>query len=313
MTAATNFRVSTDFAGMIPSMLTLPVAANTFLVGNTLVSIDANGRATPPTDGDGLRVAGVITYNLDNRTTGPYGGTAGAVNADVTMGVFALACTDTDLQAGDLVFAVDNQTVSKDSADGTRGLVGIYCSTADDGKKYFYVGSLVPSMLKSAKNKIVEIPLAAFRVAAGTMPGAFSDGVSDGFVVNEGVMFRWNVNSTAPIWATIPLDDDIDETDAVTVHALVSREGSSDTDAVVTVGAYFQVTGAAYTADTNAGGNTGAITAATTVVQEVTRSIAATDVPSGPCSLSISLVPSAALNADDLNLHAAWITYTAKG
>jgi hypothetical protein len=82
----------------------------------------------------------------------------------------------------------------------------------------------------------------------------------------------------------------------------------------LTVGAFFQTAAAAYDADADAGGTTTAVSAvATKVVQEVTLTIAAADVPAGPCVLNISLVPTAALDADDLNLHALWVTFTRKG
>jgi hypothetical protein len=106
------------------------------------------------------------------------------------------------------------------------------------------------------------------------------------------------------------MPDNLDETAAVEVHMLVSREGATDTDLTVTVGAYFQTAAAAYTADTNAGGATGAIDQATTVVSEELVSIAAADVPAGPCALSLSIVPANTLNSDDLNLHAVWLEYT---
>jgi hypothetical protein len=312
MSAATLYRM-TKFGGVAPNRGTLPLAANTAILGGTLVAIDASGRAVAPTDGDNLRVLGVAEYTVDNRTGSEYGGTAGAVNIDVLYGLFDLVCADTDLVPGDVVYVVDNQTVSKSDNGGTRGIAGIFCETGADSKKYFLVGPMVASIVGAAKRGVAHIPLNSLRVAAGTMPAAFNDGVADGFVVNEGPMYRFNVNSTTVVWANVALPDDLDETRDIVVHALVSREGSSDTDAVLTVGAFFQTVGAAYTADATAGGATDAIDSATTIVKEVTRTIAAADVPAGACGLSLSLVPSAALNADDLNLHALWVTYTKKG
>lgn len=311
--SATTVKRFTKFAGHYPTVGTAPVAANTLILGGTLVSLDSSGNAVPCADGNGLRAYGKAVSTIDNRTGSENGGAAGAVNVDVDFGIHEFECADTDLRPGDLVYVVDNQTASKSSSGGTRGVLGVHTEVGADGKKYFLIGPSVASVLGSVGTETIHIPINSFRVAAGTMPAAFNDGVADGYVVNEGSMYRWNVNSTAAIWASAFLPADLDESRDVVINMLVSREGSSDTDAVVTVTAFLIGAGAAYTADSNTGGNTGAIDTATTVVKQVSRTIAAADVPAGPVVLTFSLVPSALLNADDLNLHAVWVTYTRKG
>jgi hypothetical protein len=164
--------------------------------------------------------------------------------------------------------------------------------------------------LKSAQAQ-VSLPLGSFVVVSSGAPlVAFNDGVADGFDFIEGVAYRFNVASTAAIGTTVAMPQDLDDTAAVVLHILASRVGASDVTAAITVAAFFQTVGAAYDADTDAGGATGAIAGATTVVHELTRSIAAGDVPPAPCALSITLVPTAALDADDMRIHAVWIEYT---
>ncbi len=155
--------------------------------------------------------------------------------------------------------------------------------------------------------------IGAFTLAANGAPLiVFNDGVADGLDFSEGQSYRFNPNSTTKIGATIPMPQDLDDTADVVLHILASRVGSADTTAAITVEAFFQTVGAAHDADADAGGATGAAGAATTVVSELTRTIAAADVPAAPCALSLTLVPTAALDADDLRVHAVWLEYTRK-
>lgn len=95
---------------------------------------------------------------------------------------------------------------------------------------------------------------------------------------------------------------DLDDAQAVTVNILAAMAGATDTPTVAV--AYFEGVG-----DTNAGGNTGAVTGASVAKYSVT--IAAGDVGVYPKSASISLIP-AAHGTDALHLYAAWIEYTRK-
>jgi hypothetical protein len=158
----------------------------------------------------------------------------------------------------------------------------------------------------------VPVPLGSFVLSAdGTPLIAFDDDAADGFDFVEGLAYRFNPAPTfAAIGTTVPMPPDLDATADVVVHILASRVGSADTTAVLTLTAFFQTVGAAYDADVNAGGNTAALDSATTVVKEVTRTIDAADVPAHPCALSLTIVPSAALDADDIRVHAVWLEYT---
>jgi len=318
MAATTTFRL-TEFAGLKPTKGTLEQAANTLIIGGTIVTVDADGRADVVTPGQ--NAIGVALADSDNRTTAP---------AAPPSGVFGFDYDGAAPAPGDVVYVVDNQTVSTDSDSGSRGIAG-YCSETIGSTCYVEFGPTVAGQIVIAATEAaqldtaqadidnlqadvamgrIDIPLGSARLADGTAPGAFTDGSADGFVVDEGVMYRWNVASTTPIWFDVTLPPELDDAAAVEVHALCSREGADDETVVLTVGAYFQRAGAAYDADENAGGaSTPAIAGATKVITETVATIAAADVPAGPCKLSISLVPSAALDVDDLNLHALWIEH----
>jgi len=307
--AATTSQRATKFAGVVPSRGTYPMAANELIVGGTIVCVNASGQAVAGVDGEGFNAVGKASQDYDNRTTAPEGGGAGAIDAGVEYGLFGWAYTGTAPIAEDIVYVVDNQTVSLDSNGGTRGIAGVVTEVRDS-MVYVWMGPHVSALTQGSG--VVNVPLDSFRTAAGAAIAAFNDGAADGFVVSEGLMYRYNVSSTAPIWTTVAMPADLNPAVDVVVHMLASREGSADTDVVVTVAAFFQTVGAAYTADADAGGDTGALAAATTVVAELTLALAAADVPAAPCALSLSLVPDAALDADDLNIHAVWLEYARK-
>lgn len=95
---------------------------------------------------------------------------------------------------------------------------------------------------------------------------------------------------------------DLDDTAAITVHILAAMGGATDTP-VVSVG-YFEGVG-----DTNAGGDTAAVTGTTPA--EYSVSIAADDVGAAPTAATICLTPGAH-TTDNLHLYGAWVEYTRK-
>lgn len=247
-----------------------------------------------------------------------------------------------DIQLFTVAYMVDDHTVSTSSSGGTRQPAGRFVGMSEDGKVRVFVGmNNLSDQLADATDvgiadagaftsetdvegalqelyqdalsaqAFIPIPLGDFVTTAdGEALVAFDDGVADGFDWIEGKAYRFNVGSTAAIGTTIPMPPDLDDAADVVVHVLGARVGAADPTAALTVGAFFQTAGAAYDADANAGGDTSAFGAATTVVSEVTRAIAAADVPAAPCALSLSLVPTAALDADDLRVVGVWLEYT---
>jgi hypothetical protein len=91
---------------------------------------------------------------------------------------------------------------------------------------------------------------------------------------------------------------------------LLSKIGSTDTTAVVTVSCFRNRPGALHDAGSDLGGNTSAISSATKTV--VDKSVTLSNTAAGD-NLSFSLVPSAALDDDDLVLLACWIKCTRTG
>lgn len=333
----------TKFAGVVPSRGTYPIKANSRIFKGGQVGIDSAGRvmAAGLIAGGTLAGIGKASATYDNRTGSELGGSAGAVDVEVEFGVFGWdSAADADEitadDVGKVCYVVDDHTVALTNGTDTRAIAG-YVTEVRDGKVYVWQGPHVAgqiviaaseaSQLDTAQTEIdalqadaltaqafVPVPLGDFVVTStGAKPGAFNDGVADGFDYIEGLAFRFNVASTAAIGATVPLPPDLDDAAAVVIHILASRVGSLDTTAAITVAAFFQTVGAAYDADSDASpGATGAISGATKVVSELTVSIAAGDVPAAPCALSFSLVPTAALDADDMRIHAVWLEYTRK-
>jgi len=327
MTATTVPRM-TKFAGLMPAKGTYGQATNTLIIGGTIVSIDAAGRSDVVTAGQ--NAAGMALATTDNRTTAPEGGAADALNTEVVFGIFGWAYTGTAPEAGQVVYTVDNQTVSTDSDSGARGIAG-YCTELRESLCWTLMGPSVVGQIVIAASEAAKlvtaqadivllqtdvaierifIPVTAFTLAAGAPLIAFNDGVADGLVTDEGIMFRWNVDTTTPIWTTIPMPGYTDGGEDVIVRLLASREGATDTDVVVEVGAYFLSAGDAYDADADCGGDTAAISEATTLIVEKTVTLDAADVPASPVLLSLSLMPTTALlNSDDFNLHGVVIEF----
>src|SRR6187455_2328535 len=125
MTVASAHRL-TERSAPLPSMGTLYSAANQLFIAGTLVSQDAAGRAVVPSDGDGFNCFGLSRATIDNRTGSPeHGGAADAVEIPVEFGVFGLDYTGTVPKPGQVVYAVNNATVSTDSDTGARGIAGV--------------------------------------------------------------------------------------------------------------------------------------------------------------------------------------------
>lgn len=339
MTATSNPRTATTFAGLVPARVTLPMAADELILKGTIVCINGDARAVAGVDGEGFAAVGKASANFDNRTGSEAGGGAGDISCEAECGVFSFAYTGTVPEPGQVVYVVDNQTVSLDSDSGQRGIAG-YVSEVRDSQAYILMGPTVAGQIVIAAAEAsdldqaqvdidaleaavadleadvefgeVTIPMTAFRlVASAAVPAEYVDG-TDGFEVadSESLCYRFNDDSTAAIVASVPLPSDLDGAGAVTVHVMGARVGSADATAAITVGAFFQVTGAAHNADANCGGATTAFDGATTVITEETLAIAHADVPDGPAVLTLTLVPTAALAADDLRVFGVRLTYT---
>lgn len=111
----------------------------------------------------------------------------------------------------------------------------------------------------------------------------------------------WVANDVAEIQADFVYPPDLDDTAAVVVNLIVYKNGNTDTSAAIGV-AFFEGVG-----DTNAGGNTAAITETAAALKTV--SVAASDIGAYPKAATVTLTPAAHAN-DAIYLLGAYMTYT---
>ena len=120
---------------------------------------------------------------------------------------------------------------------------------------------------------------------------------------DQAVRVRWAATIVTTLaLPTFAYPPDLDDGSPVTVHLLAAMSATNDSPVMGV--AYFEGLG-----DTNAGGNTAAITG--TTITEYTVTIAAADVGAHPTFAAVSLTP-AAHGTDELRLYAAWVEYTRK-
>lgn len=331
--SSTNVYRLTDSGPPLPAMGTLSSAANQFFAGGTIVQRDANGRAVSPGTADvsGLPAFGVAVSTFDNRTNTtqfPFTGLDDGALIEVTFGTHAFAISGTTPLAGQPVFVVDNQTVSVDSLNGTRGLAG-FCSqiqvVGSVTKCYVFFGPLALAAAATSNSSHARMALAitsGIDVSTGALMVAFANG---NFTVpgtqmgdTNSAAVRWNNHATPTAFAiNVAYPADLDDTQDVHFYALVSKSGATVGDATkLTVGAFEIVPGALDDADVNFGGDTSAIAlpaAAAKTVSQLSLTLLAANVHPYPAALALSITPKAGtLGTDDLLLHAAWLEYTKK-
>ena len=341
--ATTTTSIATPYKGLVPAKGTYPIAANVLILKGTIVAVNATGYAVVGTDdNNAFPAVGVASSTVDNRSTAPSGGAAGAEKIEVEFGVHGLAYAGTPV-IGNVVYVVDNHTVSTDSDSGTRGIAG-YVSDMADGLCYVLMGPTIvgqiviaaseASQLDTAQADIealqanvltayaqVEIPLTSFTAADATPLAKFASAGTPTFGLNladsEALNIRWNNDATpGTIITQVPLPYDLDDTATATLEFLCSKSGATVGDATtLTIAAYIIAAGNLHDADSDCGGVTNALvgnaTAKTTAI--LSRTIAAADIPASARSLFFSVTPTAGLlGTDDLMLHSARLRYTRK-
>lgn len=112
----------------------------------------------------------------------------------------------------------------------------------------------------------------------------------------------WAASNSDEITWSVVSPPDLDDTAAVEVHILAAMAGTTDTPTVA-IG-FFEGIG-----DTNAGGNTAAVTG--TAMAEYSVSIAHGDIAASPKPWVVTLIPGAH-TTDILYVYGAWIEYTRK-
>jgi hypothetical protein len=302
-----------------PMMGTHPSAANQFFALRTIVQLDASGNAVSPGTADvsGLHAVGLSDHTLDNRTGSEAGGLAGDANVETAYGVKCLAYTGTAPKAKQVVYVVDNQTVSVDSLNGTRGIAGI-CVEQRDGFAYVLMGPDVVASVIAAAYTFLPIPLNSFVDADGDPLAKFASAASPTFGLNladsEALNIRWN-NDASPGTALcqISLPPDLDDAADMDLEFLVSKSGATLADATtLTITAFLRGAGDLHDGDANAGGVTGAVVgdAAAKTLSVLRRTIAAADVPAGGRTMTFTVTPTAGtLGTDDLLLHECRLRY----
>jgi hypothetical protein len=303
----------TPSTGEAPSKGTYSMAANTLLFKGQIVTQDSAGRAAVP--GVGQNAVGISKATYNNRTGAPSGGAADAMKAEVDYGVHGLALTGTAPKPGQVVYVVDNQTVSLDPT-GSRGIAGIVSetknATGDDGLCYVFMGPLAIAMANALQGaQSIDLPLAAFRLASGAAIAAYVDG-TNGFELadNEALCYRLNDDVTTVIWTQCRLPESLPAGAVVTLHILASRVGAADAaSAAITPSVFRNREGATHLAGSAlTTGNFPLLALATTVIGEYTIALDQNGGAQAGDVLSVSLAAAAGLDDDDARIHACWIS-----
>ncbi len=283
-----------------------------------MVSVLSTGMAVRAgTSGSG-HVKGIATATVDNSA-----GTDGALSVNLLQGRFFRnnsATTDeiTAADIGSVCFAVDDQTVAKTSASGTRAIAGLVISVNDDeGVEVFISAALNASLeVSQAFYGTIDFSLNDFReVTSGGDVGNIT--ANGGLLASDTTpILRGDAAETQEIsWAAgnadiiaahkmVPIDFDGTQDVLVDLFVYTDNAGGSGIDAATfTVETGWD--GAALVSDTATDG-TPAIT-----MHKVTATVAAADVPNAPSVVTLMLTP-AAHAADPTQLLGARILYRRK-
>ncbi len=174
--------------------------------------------------------------------------------------------------------------------------------------------------IKSAQ-ALIEVPIFSFQKADGTALAVFADGDSavPGFALadSKALGIRWNNHPEPdPIGTSVVIPPDLDITADAVLHIMASKTGATVGDATkFTCTAYNVVAGALHDADTNFGGDSGAMTGDedAKTVQEVTLTLALANLAAAPGVIALTIQPKdGTLGTDDVIVHGVWIEYKRK-
>jgi hypothetical protein len=321
--ARTDSARLTDHGPLVPAMGTFPSSANTLYPKGTIVTLSDAGRAKSPTTADlsGDPALGVSKATFLNRTGDEMGGLDDSGFIEVDYGIHFFDISGTTPLTNQVVYVVDNQTVSLDPSTG-RGVAGI-CTEVRTLNGVAQCGVFMgPTALASAGAMAeVVIPLNSFVDADGDPLAKFASAASPTFGLNladsEALNIRWN-NDAAPGTALcqVALPSNLDDARPAVLEFLVSKSGATVGDATtLTVTAFIVAPGDLHDADANAGGVTNALvgnaTAKTTTLLSLT--LAAADIPANARSMTFTVTPTAGLlGTDDLMLHDVRLRYFRK-
>ena len=138
MAVLTTERLS-PFYGHNPARRTVPVRASVKIFKGAMVAIDSSGNAMPAglLAGGSVRVIGVANATADNSS-----GAAGAIEVEVTSGVFKMVNNSGELvtraSVGAACFVLDDNTVSLTNGTSTRATAGIVQAVDSDGVRVYF-------------------------------------------------------------------------------------------------------------------------------------------------------------------------------
>lgn len=142
----------TDFAGVVPSRGTYPIAANTKIEKGKIVCLDSSGRAIEGTtlSGGATVAVGKASSTVNNLTGSDLGGSAEAADQEVEFGVFGWknsSSTDeiANDDAGKVAYVVDDETVALTSGSSARTPAGII-SEVRNSKVYVWMSPAVAKL-----------------------------------------------------------------------------------------------------------------------------------------------------------------------
>lgn len=247
---------------------------------------------------------------------------AGNVSEDIFCGIIA-GFIDTTHAWIDIEPAIRQADVATHIAD-TSGAHAASAISILDSEEFTSAAQVEEALaeiyqhLKSAKG-IINIPMPVI-TEAGVALAAFSDGDSPtpGYCVTaKGLGIRWNNHGTpTPVGTKVIVPPEADVNANMVLHILAAKTGATEADATkFTVAAYNNDVGAAYDADDDFGGDTGAMTGTATAktVQEVTLTLALANLTAYPAAMELTIQPKdGTLGVDDVIMLAAWIEYKKK-
>ncbi len=212
---------------------------------------------------------------------------------------------DSDAVSGDVLSAAGGYwkliayDVASLAAVGGAALIGTSRSSTVEVE----LSALRTDALSAADE--VYVPLGSLRLSTGAAIAAFANGTTDGFELSgsECLGIRWNDSGSSRI--TVAGEFHVpacwNNAAGITAHFRGFRVGAADTTMVLTVTAFAQAVGDAYTADSDAGGSSTAFNGSTTIITDETLAFSAGVLPAG-AKVSFTAVPDAALDADDFVL-----------
>ncbi len=315
------------------------MATNRIFASSRRLRIAASNPTTPAS-GDPIRWGYRIGVAIDDEDSG------GDITADFG-GVYDLSVKGVDgsgnsaVAAGDAIFYVDADT-PKLSKKATGYFAGFALEAVESGAtttikvalpdspgggtlasggvgttQLADAGVTAAKLTSTLAKGMIHLPLAEARLIStndiaaknATDGGLLSLDTAPTFkringATDKNSRIAWAATGVVPIQWTVNYPPDLDDTANVTVKLLVGKDGNTDTGAVLGV-AYFEGVG-----DTNAGGNTAAITE-TTGQNAKTVTIAAANVGAYPATATIEITPGTHAN-DAIYLYGAWLEYTRK-